>query len=64
MVLSGAYDRVELDFVQAMMNQMGFGARWLDLIMRCITTVSHVVKVNGIQIVQLSLVGALNKGTH
>lgn len=29
------------------MKKMGFDDRWVHLIMKCITTVSHNIKING-----------------
>ncbi|KAA3454404.1 reverse transcriptase [Gossypium australe] len=45
--MSKAYDRVEWDFVKQMMKQMGFALRWIELIMKCITTASYAVIING-----------------
>ncbi|KAA3470829.1 reverse transcriptase [Gossypium australe] len=45
--MSKAYDRVEWDFVKQMMKQMGFASRWIELIMKCITTASYAVIING-----------------
>ncbi|KAA3466249.1 reverse transcriptase [Gossypium australe] len=41
--MSKAYDRVEWDFVK----QMGFESRWIELIMKCVTTASYAVIING-----------------
>ena len=45
--MSKAYDRVEWVFLQGMMKQMGFDARWIALIMECISTVSYSILING-----------------
>lgn len=45
--MSKAYDRVEWDFLNRMMRKLGFHDSWVTLIMKCVTTVSYRVKVNG-----------------
>ena len=45
--MSKAYNWVEWVFLQGMMKQMGFDARWIALIMECITTVSYSILING-----------------
>lgn len=42
-----AYDRIEWDFVRDCMLKMGFCAKWVSLIMQCISTVTFSVKING-----------------
>jgi hypothetical protein len=42
-----AYDRVEWIFLEKMMQKMGFSQGWVDMVMRCITTVRFNVKLNG-----------------
>ncbi|XP_040251527.1 secreted RxLR effector protein 78-like [Aegilops tauschii subsp. strangulata] len=42
-----AYDRVEWDFLRAMLLKLGFGTRWVDLVMNCVTTVRYQIKING-----------------
>jgi len=44
--LSKAYDRVNWSFVGAMMLRLGFQEVWVDLIMKCMSSVSYGVKVN------------------
>jgi len=45
--MSKAYDRVEWGFLEKIMLQMGFNERWVQLIMKCVTSVSYKIKVNG-----------------
>ncbi|KAF7115523.1 hypothetical protein RHSIM_RhsimUnG0053200 [Rhododendron simsii] len=42
-----AYDRVEWDFLEAIMNQMGFDKRWVKWVMECVSTVQFDVCTNG-----------------
>ena len=45
--ISKAYDRVEWNFVEAVMRRLGFSDRWTSMAMRCVTTVSYSFKLNG-----------------
>ncbi|XP_042972916.1 uncharacterized protein LOC122304711 [Carya illinoinensis] len=44
--MSKAYDHVEWKFLKAIMAKVGFGERWMQLIMECITTVSYSILIN------------------
>ena len=45
--ISKAYDWVEWSFLKKIMEKMGFGARWVNLVMECISTMSYSILVNG-----------------
>jgi hypothetical protein len=45
--MSKAYDRVELSFLEDVMLKMGFDAKWVRLIMVCVTSVQYAIIVNG-----------------
>ena len=45
--ISKAYDRVEWSFLEAAMLVLGFEARWINLIMECVRSVSYQVLING-----------------
>lgn len=45
--MSKAYDSVEWVFVEKIMEKLGFDIKLRSLIMRCITTVSYAIKING-----------------
>jgi hypothetical protein len=45
--MSKAYDRVEWTFLEKMMTRLGVHPRWTELMMKCITTASYQIKVNG-----------------
>jgi hypothetical protein len=42
-----AYDRVEWIFLEQMLIKLGFARAWVDMIMRCVSTVRFSVKMNG-----------------
>ena len=45
--ISKAYDKVKLVFLEKILLKMGFPCAWVALIMKCITTVSYSILVNG-----------------
>lgn len=45
--MSKAYDRLEWSFVEQVLKSMCFPLRMVELIMKCITTVSYQILING-----------------
>jgi hypothetical protein len=45
--MSKAYDRLEWDFLEAMLQKLGFSQRWINLVMQCVRTVSYSILING-----------------
>ena len=45
--MSKAYDRLEWDFIEAVLLQLGFNLAWTNLIMQCIKTVTYYFLING-----------------
>lgn len=45
--MSKAYDQVEWLFLEAMMRRLGFAESWISLIMKCVSSVTYSVLVNG-----------------
>ncbi|KAA3469492.1 reverse transcriptase [Gossypium australe] len=45
--ISKAYDRVEWGFLKDVLLKMGFAEEWVRLVMKCVSTVSYAVNING-----------------
>ncbi|KAF5481094.1 hypothetical protein F2P56_001779 [Juglans regia] len=48
MDMSKANNRLEWSFLETVMRKIGFNSRWIALILRCVSTVSYSLLINGI----------------
>ena len=42
-----AYDWVEWECLKRIMKKLGFHEKWIDTVMRCVSSVKYTVKING-----------------
>ncbi|XP_024177965.2 uncharacterized protein LOC112183883 [Rosa chinensis] len=45
--MSKAYDRMEWNFLEAVLLRLGFAKSWVGVIMKCVTTVKYAFLING-----------------
>lgn len=45
--MAKAYDRVEWDYLEAMLLKLDFGQKWTRLVMQCVRSVSYATLING-----------------
>ena len=45
--MSKAYDRVKWEFLEVVIRRMGFDAKWIHLILMCVSSTTYSVIVNG-----------------
>ncbi|XP_019157741.1 PREDICTED: uncharacterized protein LOC109154396 [Ipomoea nil] len=60
--MAKAYDRMEWSFLRNMLIALGFDARWMDLIMLCVTTVSYNILLNGSRSLPITPTRGLRQG--
>ena len=60
--ISKAYDRIEWRYLQGIMETMEFSAKWIKLVMNCVTSVSYSLIVNGEQSERFSPSKGLRQG--
>ncbi|GMI66103.1 hypothetical protein HRI_000279600 [Hibiscus trionum] len=46
--MSKAYDRVEWEFIRKMLTVMGFSKQWIDLVLKCVSSVSYRIVLNNV----------------
>lgn len=47
--MSKTYDKVEWPFLEEIMKRLGFGEKWINLVMVCVKSISYSILVNGEQ---------------
>ena len=45
--MSKAYNRVEWECLQQIMWKLGFHEKWINIVMRCVSSVKYAIRVNG-----------------
>ena len=45
--MAKAYDRVEWTFLEEIMGKLGFDLRWVEKVMRCVSSVRFSFNING-----------------
>ena len=45
--MSKAYDRIEWSCLDKIMEKLGFDTKWRNLLLKCISTVTYSIRING-----------------
>ncbi|BFG30936.1 hypothetical protein CerSpe_172100 [Prunus speciosa] len=60
--MNKAYDRIDWDFVKAVLLKMGFARNWVMMVMRCISSVEFAIVVNGKAGDDFKSIGGIRQG--
>lgn len=44
--MSKAYDRVEWPFIEVVIKALGFGDKWINLVISCVSSLSYLILIN------------------
>lgn len=45
--MNKAYDRIEWRFLEGMLKVFGFPVRWVELVLKCVSSVRYKIRING-----------------
>ena len=60
--MSKTYDGMEWGCLEKIMQKMGFNVKWVNIMMRCVHTVSYSVLINGKPCGNITLSRGLRQG--
>lgn len=62
--MSKAYDRVEWECLEKIMERLVFAPRWRGLMMQCISSITYSIKINGKLSGKITPLKGLRQGDH